>query len=59
MPTYPVRDWFIPGEGIKREVIAADIQSYLGNDATARPGKGKENGVEVRDGKPGAPNAID
>lgn len=34
------RQWFIPGEGIDRTVISADIQRYLGNDATVRPGVG-------------------
>lgn len=34
------RQWFIPGEGIDRHVISADIQRYLGNDATVRPGQG-------------------
>lgn len=34
------RQWFIPGEGIDRHVISADIQRYLGNDATVRPGLG-------------------
>ena len=40
------RQWFIPGEGIDRHVISADIQRYLGNDATVRPGQGSgENQV--------------
>nr|POF07149.1 hypothetical protein CFP56_31773 [Quercus suber] len=34
------RQWFIPGDGIDRTVISADIQRYLGNDATVRPGTG-------------------
>ncbi|KAK3649640.1 hypothetical protein LTR56_006823 [Elasticomyces elasticus] len=34
------RQWFIPGDGIDRHVISADIQRYLGNDATVRPGVG-------------------
>ncbi|KAF2492897.1 hypothetical protein BU16DRAFT_564202 [Lophium mytilinum] len=34
------RQWFQPGEGIAREVITADIQRYLGNDALVRPGEG-------------------
>jgi hypothetical protein len=38
------RQWFVPGEGIERQVISADIQRYLGNDATVRPGAG--TGVE-------------
>jgi hypothetical protein len=32
--------WFVPGEGIAREVITADIQRYLGPDALVRPGQG-------------------
>ncbi|EOA84542.1 uncharacterized protein SETTUDRAFT_90581 [Exserohilum turcica Et28A] len=32
--------WFVPGEGIAREVITADIQRYLGPDALVRPGTG-------------------
>ncbi|KAI9777966.1 MAG: hypothetical protein M1839_008501 [Geoglossum umbratile] len=31
--------YFIPGEGISREVIQADICRYLGNDALVRPGQ--------------------
>lgn len=34
------RSWFIPADGIAREVITADIQRYLGNDAVVRPGIG-------------------
>ncbi|EUC27669.1 hypothetical protein COCCADRAFT_49060, partial [Bipolaris zeicola 26-R-13] len=30
--------WFVPGEGIAREVITADIQRYLGPDALGQPG---------------------
>ncbi|KAH0288515.1 hypothetical protein M436DRAFT_38741 [Aureobasidium namibiae CBS 147.97] len=37
-----LRNWFVPKEGINRSVISADIQKYLGNDATVRPGKDKE-----------------
>jgi hypothetical protein len=37
------RQWFIPGDGIDRHVISADIQRYLGNDATVRPGRGTGN----------------
>ena len=32
--------WWIPAEGISREVIAADIQRYLGPDALIKPGDG-------------------
>ena len=43
-----VRDWFMVEDGIRREVISAYIQEYLGNDATVRPGKQKsEDGTEV------------
>ena len=34
------QQWFLPGEGIAREVITADIQRYLGPDALVRPGFG-------------------
>ncbi|ORX98017.1 hypothetical protein BCR34DRAFT_628472 [Clohesyomyces aquaticus] len=30
--------WFVPGDGIAREVITADIQRYLGPDALGRNG---------------------
>ncbi|GAB7351638.1 hypothetical protein MBLNU459_g2245t2 [Dothideomycetes sp. NU459] len=42
-----LRNWFVPGDGITRQVISADIQKYLGNDATIRPGKTEVNGKEV------------
>lgn len=32
------KDYFIPKDGIDREVITADICRYLGNDALVRPG---------------------
>ena len=38
MPGEIARSWFVPGDGIDRHVISADIQRYLGNDATVRPG---------------------
>jgi hypothetical protein len=41
--------WFIPGDGIALEVITADIQRYLGRDATVRPGVG----IEEYQGLPG------
>ena len=31
--------WFVPGAGIAREVITADITRYLGPDASVRPGE--------------------
>jgi len=40
----PTRNWFVPGEGIAREVITADIQRYLGPDALVRPGN--DEGVD-------------
>ncbi len=33
-----MNQYFVPGEGIDREVIATDICQYLGNDALVRPG---------------------
>jgi hypothetical protein len=39
-------EYFVPREGIDREVIAADICRYLGNDAFVRPGQ-----YEVRNSK--------
>lgn len=38
-------EYFLPGEGISREVIQADICRYIGNDALVRPGT-----YEGRDG---------
>lgn len=49
MPQEIARQWFVLGEGIDRHVISADIQRYLGNDATVRPGVGTgENQVSSR-----------
>lgn len=49
MPQEIARQWFVPGDGIDRHVISADIQRYLGNDATVRPGLGTgENQVSAR-----------
>lgn len=31
-------EYFLPRNGIEREVISADITHYLGNDALVRPG---------------------
>lgn len=36
-PPRPLRDYFLPGEDINREVIQNDICRYLGNDAKVRP----------------------
>lgn len=30
--------YFVPGDGIAREVISGDICKYLDNDAVVRPG---------------------
>ncbi|KAK0345354.1 hypothetical protein LTR94_011041 [Friedmanniomyces endolithicus] len=38
-----LREWFQPKDGIDREVISANIQRYLGPDATVRPGRGTGN----------------
>jgi hypothetical protein len=32
--------WWIPSDGIRRDVIQADIQRYLGQDALVKPGLG-------------------
>ena len=40
--------WFIPEEDIARDVISANIQRYLGNDATVRPGLGTGENDGVR-----------
>jgi hypothetical protein len=36
-PSSRYQEFFLPGEGIMREVIRHDICRYLGNDATVRP----------------------
>jgi hypothetical protein len=36
-PSSRYQDYFLPSEGIHREVIQYDICRYLGNDATVRP----------------------
>jgi hypothetical protein len=43
--------WFLPAEGIERDVITGDIQRYLGQDALVRPGsvQDPETGI-VRQG---------
>ncbi|KAK0279686.1 hypothetical protein LTR91_014444 [Friedmanniomyces endolithicus] len=42
-----IREWFQPKDGIDREVISANIQRYLGPDATVRPGRGTGNNEGV------------
>ncbi|KAI9756292.1 MAG: hypothetical protein M1815_003876 [Lichina confinis] len=44
-PATRLNKYFLPGEGIRREVITADICRYLGNDALVKPGL-----YEARDG---------
>lgn len=34
--------WWIPAEGIRRDVIQADIQRYLGPEALVRTGEGRD-----------------
>lgn len=36
--TTRMNEYFVPRDGIDREVISADICRYLGNDALVRPG---------------------
>lgn len=43
-------EYFVPKDGIDREVITADICRYLGNDALVRPGNyevGSRSGQDV------------
>lgn len=35
--------WWIPATGIRRDVIQADIQRYLGPEAVVRPGEGRDS----------------
>lgn len=37
-PNSRQNEYFIPRDGIDREVITSDICRYLGNDALVRPG---------------------
>jgi hypothetical protein len=37
---FSANQWFVPGDGIAREVITHDITRYLGPDALVRPGVG-------------------
>lgn len=47
-PKCILRNWFVIKDGINRQVISADIQKYLGNDATVRPGKDREVCSQLR-----------
>ncbi|KAH0548005.1 hypothetical protein GP486_008254 [Trichoglossum hirsutum] len=49
-PQPRTNQYFIPGDGISREVITADICRYLGNDALVRPGQYQVRRVSARDG---------
>lgn len=37
-PRQELLPFFLPGDGIKRQVIQTDIPRYLGNNAYSRPG---------------------
>lgn len=41
-------EYFVPRDGIDREVITADICRYLGNDALVRPGTYDDNGRVIQ-----------
>ncbi|KIW04670.1 hypothetical protein, variant 1 [Verruconis gallopava] len=41
-PSGPNFRWWIPEDGIRRDVIQADIQRYLGPDAMVKPGEGRD-----------------
>ncbi|KAF2151275.1 hypothetical protein K461DRAFT_280068 [Myriangium duriaei CBS 260.36] len=41
------RNWFVPGDGIRREIITRDICFHLGADATVKPGEGEYNGKKT------------
>lgn len=46
-----LNEYFIPGEGINRDVITRDNHLYLGNDATAKAGTFEDKRAQrVRDG---------
>jgi len=40
-------EYFVPRDGIDREVITADICRYLGNDALVRPGNYTDVGFTI------------
>ena len=39
-----LKEYFVPREGIDREVITADIRLYLGNETLVRPGNFEVSG---------------
>ncbi|KAL2269399.1 hypothetical protein VTJ83DRAFT_1583 [Remersonia thermophila] len=49
-PTAPPRqnEYFVPRDGIDREVIQSDICRYLGNDALVRPGTYEKDGQVIQ-----------
>jgi hypothetical protein len=44
------QEYFLPGEGIDREIIQYDICRYLGNDATVRPIQRSDVGIHSPNG---------
>jgi hypothetical protein len=48
-------EYFVPRDGIDREVISADICRYLGNDALVRPGHYE---VRARSASPRPPKSL-
>jgi hypothetical protein len=51
-PSLRYQEYFLPGEGINREVIQLDICRYLGNDATVRPYEHPDVGCRLLTGFP-------
>jgi hypothetical protein len=51
-PSARYQEYFLPGEGINREVIQLDICRYLGNDATVRPYEHPDVGCRLFTGFP-------
>lgn len=46
--TIRTNEYFVPRDGIDREVITADVCRYLGNDALVRPGSYEDPKTRVR-----------
>jgi hypothetical protein len=49
--------WFVDGRGIRRDVIQADIQRYLGPDALVKPGEQNVRASTVCSAKASANNS--
>jgi hypothetical protein len=49
-PSARYQEYFLPGEGIDREIIQYDICRYLGNDATVRPVQYSDVGFHLPNG---------